>query len=207
MTYVAFYGGLLLIVAGLALWILRRDRTSQISIKIFDFEVQLDSAALTIMAFGLALIFLSTKIPPVPPAPPPPPPPPKCATETLLSVKNPDIKVFAGDGRYIGLLSAISTSIIGECTPPGSMTYRYETNYHFYSGNGSQGDTNPNIHIAFKGEGGAPLVGKDAPLEIGHCVYGKGEDRHFGADVGLDGPLIKQIEISVANRGGRMGQC
>lgn len=146
------------------------------------------------------------------PAPNPvsqPPPTLKCLpAETLATFKNkPNISVEAGDGRHIGILSAVSVSIIAKCTPPSSMAYTYEMQYHFYSGNGSQSDTYPNVHLAFKGADGGPLKSDDKALDIGHCVYAPGEDRALTNDVGSVGTLIKEVDISAANRGGRMGKC
>jgi hypothetical protein len=64
MNRVAFYGGIVLIVVGLAAWLLRPNSSRvQNTIKFLAFEFTLNTPALAVMVIGIVLMVLSPRFP------------------------------------------------------------------------------------------------------------------------------------------------
>jgi hypothetical protein len=78
--------------------------------------------------------------------------------------------------------------------------------YHFYSGDGAQKGSQ-SVTVTFLGEGGAPLGNDAFGLDLSRCIYDGGEDRTHEKELGAIGALIKDITISVAPGGGKVGGC
>ena len=105
-----------------------------------------------------------------------------------------------------GAVQNITVSIIELCTPPSNVTYKYIMAYHFYSGDGAR-KGNQSVTVTFLGENGAPLASDVFGLDLSRCVYDGGEDRTHEKELGAIGALIKDITISVAPGGGKVGAC
>jgi hypothetical protein len=74
MNRVAFFGGLFLIVVGIAVWILRPNSTAQNNkIKVLGVEFALDTPALAVMAIGVVMMLISPRFEGGVFPPPPPP--------------------------------------------------------------------------------------------------------------------------------------
>jgi hypothetical protein len=74
MNRVAFFGGIALVIVGLAMWVLRPNSAAQKNtIKIFGAEFTLDTPALAVMVLGIVMMLLSPRFEGgIFPDPPPP---------------------------------------------------------------------------------------------------------------------------------------
>ena len=100
MNRVAFYGGLIVLVVGLVVWIARPDRSSNAStIKFFGIELSSGVPAFVVMALGIVLMVLSLQFPTY--LAPPPTPPPAPAPSPSPAPPRPDpIKKIVCTGQY-----------------------------------------------------------------------------------------------------------
>jgi hypothetical protein len=211
MAQTAFFVGIALVAIGVVVWIFRPGQVSQFTIDMFGLRITVDSAALAVIACGIALVWISTKVPPEPArvvksSEEKTVAPSACVPNVLAVFRKPDMETHAGDNRPVARLSAISISILEECTPPANRTYKSVMSYHFYSGKGSQGG-DQNVNLTFRGDNGAPLAGDAFGLDLRRCIYGPGEDRSHTHDLGTLGPLVKDVEISIPPAGGTLTPC
>jgi hypothetical protein len=227
-SQVALFVGVGVIVLGALVWAFRPpEPTAENKFSVpGGFEFTLNTPAIAVIALGIVLVLIGILYSNTPspigtepanpttpaiqsakPGPTQPFPQPECTpAKTINAFKRPDIVTHGGDGRIFAHLQNISVSIIELCTPPSNVTYKYVMGYHFYSGDGAQKGTQ-SVTVTFLGENGAPLASDVFGLDLGRCIYDGGEDRTHEKELGAIGALIKDITISVAPGGGKVGAC